>query len=746
MKRFLFFLIFIGPFLARAQQTLKGTVTDETGHPLDVVTVTLSRNGNNIASALADSGRFTINYIAAGEYVITASLVGYQSFSRTMTLPKDTIAMIMHTDSRQLKEVVVSSSKPVIERHIDRITFNVENSVVASGGTAWEAVSKSPGVQIKSDNTINANKKGVQVYLDGKPLHISGDELASYLQGMPANLISKIEVFANPPASFDAEGGAVINILTKKNKAQGLNVNLNTAFTQATYSSYTGSANFNYRDKKLNIFGNYGYTSKTFGREQHDYVTYATPGNYSFWDSPGYNVIKSRSNSYKMGADYQLSENQVLGLLVTGYDRNGSTATNTPTTVTSNGRTQPDSTLLTSGNTQSKAYRYDFNLNYSIKLDTAGNSLNFDLDYSPYRSKPQQYVDNTTFLPDGRPSSNDFHIYTASLQHINIYTGKIDYNYKIGKRWTLTSGLKYSSINTKNNFDFYDASESSKIYLPGNSDHFDYTENTGAVYTSISGSFGKLSVQGGLRAEYTRTRGYSETLDSLNKRSYLKIFPTVYATYAINEKNELQLTYSYRIDRPGYALLNPSKHYATPYNYIVGNPGLQPAFIQDLELGYTYNKDFNLTAYYTSTHDLFTNITVQDNIKNLFYDTFENVGLSLNSGLRFSGAFHPAAWWDMSAVIEGYYMKEKSDYLQGSYDYHKLSYDANATATFTLDKNSGLKAEITGYYYGPGIQAIFRNSHISDIDAGVKINVLNGQGTIKLAANDIFTVTNTGLQ
>ena len=739
MKRLLLFLILISPVLAHAQQQiLEGLVSDESRQPLDAATVTLSRNGANIASALADSGKFMLNYTAPGDYIITASLVGYQTFTRKISLPKDTAMIFMKTDSRQLKEVTISSSRPVIERQIDRITFNVENSVIASGGTAWEALSKSPGVQIKSDNSVSANKKGVQVYLDGKPLHISGDELASYLQGMPANLISKIEVFANPPASFDAEGGAVINILTKKSKAQGLNVSLNASFTQATYSSYLGSANFNYRDKKINIFGSYGYTSRTFGREQHDYITYANPGNSSYWDSPGYNVIKSISSNYKVGADYQISDNQVLGLLVTGYNRTGSTITNTPTTVTSNGRNTPDSTLLTSGNTNGKGNRYDFNLNYNIKLDTAGKSLNIDLDYSPYRSKPLQYVDNTTFLPSGIPSSNDFHIYTASLQHINIYTGKLDYNYKIGKLWTLTSGLKYSSIDTKNNFDFYDNSGSSKIYQPANSDHFDYTENTGAAYTSISGTFGKFSIQGGLRAEYTRTRGYSETLDSLNKRAYFKLFPTLYATYKINDQNELQATYSYRIDRPGYALLNPSKHYATPYNYIVGNPGLQPAFIQDFELGYTYHKDFNVTAYYTATHGLFTNITVQDNLKNLFYDTFQNVGLSLNSGLRFSASFHPAEWWEMSAIAEGYYMKEKSDYLQGSYNYHKLGYDGNATATFNIDKKSGLKAEITGFYYGPGIQAIFRNSHTSELDAGIKMNVLHGQGTIKLAANDIF--------
>jgi len=294
------------------------------------------------------------------------------------------------------------------------------------------------------------------------------------------------------------------------------------------------------------------------------------------------------------------------------------------------------------------------------------------------------------------------------------------------------------NIQSKNNFDFYNIARPQPELITANSDHFDYTENTAAAYTSITGSIGKWTFEGGLRGEFTHTRGFSETLDSLNKKQYFKLFPTLYTVYKLDDDNQLQVTYSYRVDRPGYALLNPAKHYATPYNYLQGNPDLQPAFIQDIELGYTYKQEYNITAYYTATHGRFSNITVQDNSHHLFYDTFQNLGLSANMGLNLSAPVHVAAWWEMTNMVSAYVEHEASQYLQGSYNYHKFSCDGSTTQSFTINKKIGLKAEITARYNASGIQGIFKQTQNSEVDAGIKANILNGQGTIKLAAGDIF--------
>jgi len=733
MKKIILFLIICIPVLAQAQSKLSGRVKDETGHPLDAATITLKLGDKQITSAFADLGNFNLDYPQPGTYIISASLVGYQPLQVTVQLPKDSVILVMQPDSKQLKEVTISYRKPLIERKIDRVTFNVENSIIASGGSAWEALTKAPGIQVSSSNNITANRKSVQVYMDGKPLNVSGDDLSAYLQGMPSDMIASIEVYSNPPAKFEAEGASVINIITKRGKKQGLNITLNSGFTQGVYSSYNASATFNYRKDKLNIYGSYGYTHRHSFQDHDGDIDYGD----SFWHSPSRYIYRSDNHNYRLGADYQLTSNQVLGFLVTGSNRTGSSDGHTITQINGKQMTA-DSTLKTDNYAANSGNQYAYNVNYNLKMDSGKRSLNVDFDYSPYQSQSNAYADNLSFLPDGTQTSNRFHIFTPSSQHIDIYSGKADYNYQLFRRWELTSGIKYSSTQSRNNFDYYNRDGASLNLVPENANHFAYSEKTAAAYTSISGTMGKWTIQGGLRAENTKTKSYSITLDSLNQRNYLKLFPTAFIQYKINDDNQLQLNYAYRIERPEYNRLNPAKRFTSPYNVYVGNPALQPAFVQNVELSYTYKQNYNITAYYTATHDVFTNINIQDNQTKIYYGTQANLGLSVYSGIRVSAAYRLAAWWDINVLGEAYHQQEKSAYLSSSYDYRLISYDATLKQSFTLNAKAGFKAEISGTLNGPGLQGIYRATHNSEVDAGIKANVLGGMGTLRLSANDIF--------
>ncbi|OMP79191.1 outer membrane beta-barrel family protein [[Flexibacter] sp. ATCC 35208] len=723
MKMISILLLTFMPIFAIAQSSITGTVTDAEGHQLDGVTITLSQLNKYITTAITDLGHFTLkdikgikgpNGISNAPYTLTATSMGYQPYTKEWQLPADSIHITLQADQKQLQGITVSAAKPLIERQTDRVVFNVENSIIASGGTSWEALTKAPGVTVNSDNSISAYRKNVQVYMDGKPLHLSGDDLVNYLQGLPSSTITKIEVLTNPPASFEAQGGSIINIVTKKVKKQGINLALNGNYIQGIYGSYNGSATFNYRQDKVNIYGNYGYGHKHTYMDNRTYINFGD----SYWATNDHTILASNSHNYRLGVDYQLTDNQILGVLVTGNNRAGQNEANIPTNIYSADKSTLDSTLQTNSTDKKYGSGYTYNINYSLKMDSGKRSFNVDLDYAPYATSSYAHVN----------SDNDYRIYTPTTQHINILSGKADYVYTLNK-WNLTSGFKYSSIESDNKFSFIE----SDVLMPDKSNHFRYTENTSALYTSISGTFNKLTVQGGLRAEYTNTRGYSITLDSLNKRSYFKLFPTLYLQY-----NQFQLTYSYRIDRPEYARMNPARHYSSPYNYYVGNPALQPAFTHNIELAYTYKENYTLTANYTSTSNIFTNVTVQDNATKTYYITHQNLGASINSGLRISAAFHPASWWDINAEAGGYFTQEKSAYLQGHYNIKMFSYDGRLNQTFTIDKKNGIAAEVTAQYIGPGIQNIYRSKVLSEVDLGVKANVLKGKGTLRLTANDIF--------
>lgn len=727
------------PSVVYSQSQLQGKVKDAEGNLLDGATITLLKDQKAVASAFADLGSFNLKYPGSGTYTIAASMIGYRQVQMVVQLPKDSIMLVLEANNKQLKEVTVSYQRPVIERKIDRVSFNVENSILASGGSAWEALTKAPGVQVGASNDVTANRKNVQIYLDGKPLQLSGDDLAAYLQGIPSDQVSQIEVFSNPPARFDAQGASVINIVTKKAKKQGFNLSLNGGLTQGIYGGYNGSTVFNFRKNKWNVYGSYGFTHRQNFQDHDVNIDY---GN-SLWNSPNRNIYQSNNHNYRLGVDYQLTDNQVLGVLVTGSNRKGTIEGQTVTSVTDK-QGRLDSTLKTDNTAPTSGNQYTYNLNYNLKLDSGKSSLNVDVDYSPYQSNIGSFVDNQSFFPDGKQTDNLFHIYTPSKQHIDIYSGKIDYNYMLGKRWDMTSGIKYSSTQSRNNFNYFDRNGAVLTPVPGNDNNFEYRENTSAAYTSISGTIGKWSLQGGLRGELTHSRGYSQTLDSLNERTYFKLFPTLFAQYKINNDNELQLNYAYRIERPEYGRLNPAKRFSSPYNVYVGNPALQPAFVHNIELSYTYKERYNVMAYYTSTTDVFTNINIQDNQTKIYYGTHANLGLSAMLGIRMSASFHPASWWEMNASAEVYRRREKSAYLSGSFDYHQTSCAGELNQSFTINSKAGLKAELNGVVNGPDIQGIYWAGGNSRIDAGIKTNIYHGMGTLRLGVNDIFN-TNSNL-
>ncbi|WP_184549218.1 outer membrane beta-barrel protein [Mucilaginibacter sp. FT3.2] len=735
MKKLLIALLFLIPLSSFAQPGFTGTVKDSTGHGLDAVSVVLKQQGRFVEAVTTITGHFNMKRAPAGKYELTASLTGYKAVTKSISIPLDSLQIIMQADRKQLQDVIITGSRPAIEHKIDRLVFNVENSIAASGGSAWDALGKAPGVQLGSDGTITANRKDAQVYLDGKPLHINGDDLSGYLQGLLSATIAKIEVYSNPPASFDAQGAAVINIITKKSNAQGGNLTVNGGYTKATYSGYTAGVMFNYRQKALNIYGNYGYTDRNRTMDQDDYAVFTTPGNVTNWYAPGHTINRSRMNMYKLGADYQINKNQVLGFVMTGSNRTGNTTTSSITTVT-NGGGLLDSLLHTDGLVNRRSNRYTFNVNYNLKLDTA-QSLNVDLDYSPFRNFSDQSVQNISTLPDGSTASGAYQIFTPSKQELNIYTAKLDYNFKAGK-WAVTSGLKYSSIQTGNKFDYFNEAGADPVFIKDRSDNFSYTENTAAIYTSASRNFGRWSLQVGLREEFTHNRGYSETLDSLNSNQYFKLFPTLSASYKLENENTVSITYGYRIQRPEYYRLNPLKVYKTPYDILAGNPSLKPAFVQNLEVSYGFKHDFTLTAFYTKITDRYSNATVQDNVNKLFYDIQQNIGNVINTGLRAFLPLHPSSWWEMSNSAEAYYQRDELAYLHGSFNYNKFAVVVNSSQAFTLDKKLGLKAELTGDYYSDGSEGIFRGGGDSEVNAGVKLNLFHSQASLKLAANDIF--------
>jgi outer membrane receptor protein involved in Fe transport len=737
MKTIIYMLFLLIPFQLLAQKNVKGLVTDQLGNSLDGATITVSQDGKIVGQTLADRGNFLLNNLDKGSYQVSVSLIGYLSVERNFVLPTDTITIILKQNATSLKDVVISARTAQVVHQADKTTFNVQNSILASGGNVWDALGKAPGVQTTTDGQVTANNKGVTVYINDKPVQLTGENLAAYLSSLPSDNVAKIEVITNPSAKYDAQGGSILNIITKKSKMDGFNGTLGAGYTQATFGSYNANSTFNYRKDKLNIYGNFGYSEKKLDRHVDSYTIYQTPDSYSDWQSIRESTPRNNAASYQAGADYNLTDNQVIGILINGFNGRRSNFSANNTSIFNDRRQIADSLLNTVNHLNGRTNQYSFNANYKVKLDSTGRSLNIDIDYLPYRNNAGQYV-NAISKDKSGSIGNSFNIYTPSLQNIDIWSGKLDYSYHAGKTWHLESGVKYTSIRSVNMFNYFDMDSGSPIFDSGRSSNFRYIENTSAGYTSISGKLKQWSLEGGIRAEYTNTEGHSFAPDSVNKRNYLKLFPTLSVSYTPSEDHVFSFTYDIRIDRPGYFQLNPARAYSTPYSFQQGNPSLQPYLTTNLGLSYTFKQNYSITASYSKVDGQISNVTVQDNISKTIYDTQQNLDHITDFGIQFQANINPASWWEMNLNAEGDFRKQNSRYLDGNFGSHNVVADLSTTQSFLLSQSDGLKAELRAAFRTPINQGLLYIDKTNDVSAGISKSVFGKQATIKLAFADIL--------
>jgi hypothetical protein len=249
-----FLLLLITTTTAFAQTdkgTLTGKIVDEKNEPAGYATVgaynvkdsTLVRG-----TATTIDGDYSLENLAPGNYYIQSSMVGYE---KIRSLPIQVAAgaklpvpvIQLKKQLHQLKEVSISTTKPLIENQIDKMVMNVENSVLATGNTAMELLQKAPGVTVDKDGNISLRgKSGVLVMLDGKPTYLSQDQLANLLRATEANSIQSIEIMTNPSAKYDAAGNSgIINIKMKKNQNFGTNGTLTVGGGYGRYHKFEPS-------------------------------------------------------------------------------------------------------------------------------------------------------------------------------------------------------------------------------------------------------------------------------------------------------------------------------------------------------------------------------------------------------------------------------------------------------------------------------------------------------------------------
>ncbi len=611
MRKIIFgFMMMIS--VAISAETVKGTIVDLKGNPMPFVTVSvLSQDSTLLTGAITDDdGKYALE-VNVPNYIIQASYVGYHTAFGGPNF-------VLREETERLEEVEVKAKKPLIERQMDKLVVNVSASPLAAGSNGNDILRRAPGVRIDKDGNITVNGKSVEIWVDGKPSYLSGQQLKAMLDGTDGNTIEKIEIISNPSAKYDASGqGGIINIKTKRNMMKGLNGMLSAGYGGMYFGDVKRWLNqemfslmLNYRGEKTYTFGQF---TQVYAENDIDFESYReTPllKNYSY----SHYDVRFQYYMLKVGNDWYIDSVNTLGFIlqVPYMNVNQSIVPDDNAAYTIDKMLADTTTSITNSSNRLKAPQHTANLNFTHTFNEAlEREITVNVDYNRYNNGATNYQKTDYSKPLAGCGYQSLGLDINSRQIVDIYSAKLDFQTKFWQTGMIECGVKYGLSTTNNNMTTDSIIDG--VRIPTTPSDFIYDEHVAAAYISVGKQFGEhWSVKLGLRGEYTYSHGNWKSADSITNKSYFDPFPTAYIGYTSKPLGKLQqpiavsVSYTRRIKRPNYWMLNPFKSYVDAYSVQMGNTDLKPEFNNDVELHFSWTQYLNMTFNFAHTQDMFS--------------------------------------------------------------------------------------------------------------------------------------------
>lgn len=747
---FWFIVLFFYSFQAQSQESgtslsLKFINTQKQALPDVSVNLLHQLDSSLVKLEIADSSGVTLfEGLPPGNYFFTAMAFGYttyvsEPFSISGDQPVMTLPLISLVEEKALEEATVVYKKQFIERHLDKIVLNVDNSIVSMGSSVLDVLARAPGITISNGNAIVLRgKQGVRIMLDGKPSPLGGEDLINYLKTIPSANVDKIEIITHPSAKYDAEGNAgIINIKFKKDQRQGFNGSASLSAGQGVYFKPTAATNLNFRKKKVNLFASYsfakpdGFTRFYINRKFFD----STHAVSSIFDQNTFIKQPIEAHNTKIGVDLYASEKTIVGAVFAGNwshtDRNGFTRAEI-----TDAYNQLRYTSETDNTLNENRFNGFGNINLKHIFDTTGKEITVDLDYGQLWSGSLQSFLSNYYDSIKNPTYTNA-LRTAQSGLITVLSFKADYVQPLKKNATFEAGLKSSFVKTDNDILLYTIVNGIEAYDSTRSNHFIYSENINAAYLNYSKEYKKISFQVGLRAEQTRTNGEQVTSGELFERNYLYFFPSAFFNYNFSDKYILSLSYSKRIDRPNYSQLNPLTFFADPYTYVVGDPKLKPVITHSFDVAHTFMGKYIGSVGYTQSKESITDVFFQNDSTKVSYQTPTNMRDYQQVYVSVNIPFSVKKWLNSNLTVNAYWNKYESSLQGGELINQNVSWDLNMTNSFVAGSN-GWSAELSGYYQGLQAWGQFIIKDLAQITIGVQKVLKNKLTIFKLSASDIL--------
>ncbi len=730
-------------------QKISGTIHGSDSAVLGNSSVSLLTDNNFLIKLdISDShGRFHFKDIQPGTYSIKVSHVGYKPYISASIIMKEGLEIEMSSiylqqSSNNLSEITVKSDKPLIDVRSDKLVLNVENTINATGTDALELIRKSPGVSVdKDDNIQMSGKSGVQIFIDGKPSPLNGEELSNYLKSIQSSQIESIELITNPSANYEAAGnGGIINIKLKKNKANGSNGTVTGGYAIGVKSKYNAGVSLNHRNKKTNVFGNYNfshvlnYIDFSIQRQQLD----------TLFDFVSKRDYTNTTHAFKAGIDFFANKKSTFGFLVSGNLAQIDLQSLSITPISYIPTNDTNKVLISDNHQKGFANNINFNTNYKF-VGRKNNQLNIDIDYGFFDIKRNLYQPNIYYKVDRTTELSRAIFRFPSRADIDIYSLKVDYEHPF-KNGAVSFGVKNSYVKSDNNFLRYNIVDNEESLDVSKSNQFNYKEYINAAYVNYNHNWNSVQLQLGLREENTISIGNSYPINNLtivqynNKQSftrkYTNLFPSVSINFVKNPAMVWSIAAGRRVDRPNYQDLNPFEYKLDEYTYRKGNTELVPQFSNNISVTNTYKSKLITKISYSYVKDLLGQLVdTIDRSKNFI--TVKNIAEQKIINL-FENYQYQHRWYSAFFNLNAFYTTYKADFGGGNrvVDTKIFSVIASMQNTFKLDHE--WTAELSANYNSPTLAGILKSAARWGADIGAQKNILKGMGNVKFAITDIF--------
>ena len=491
--------------------------------------------------------------------------------------------------AEELKEVTITKTKKAVEQRADRTIFDFANQPSLSSGSVLEGLKKLPGLIASDIAGMMYQGKQLDVYMDGRPLNISSNELNGFLEGMPANEIKKIEIITQPGAEFPAtSGGAILNIITNKNAKN---------FLSATYTNSTNVTNYDRLRWRVNNSVLLNAKNKYFGWQLNMGQNYRES---AMWSSFVNDVIggtrllsatdsdrTNRTNFVKSAVTFDLKKDRLLLNYDVNYNNNGSdTQSNGPG-------------FSTQDASNSKGWRQDAVATYQKRFDDKTKKLDFKFNFNRNQN---DFVLNSL--------GNSMPILDNSSDQ-KYYNFKFDYSQPIA--FSDEGKISFGSLHEGLSFETQNRGVT----------NLDYERKTTAGYFELQTKFKSLSFIVGGRAEDYSISGKANNA-VLTPFKQFRFFPNASAQYNFNKSVFFNVNYNKKITLPSTSALNPNNtSYQNPNISNQGNPNLQPTIYDNYEVKLSaYDYAFIGYSVSSAKNQVIQRVNLNSNVVN---NTNENI-------------------------------------------------------------------------------------------------------------------------